>query len=200
MNIIDELTEYFRKFPGVGPRQAKRFVYYLLRQNTQTLNQISDKIKTLHDNINVCSDCYQYFISQNPESTKCTICLNKNRETDKILVVGSDIDLKTIEKSGTYNGLYFILGSTVPITDSRPGPYSRFENLITRINTEKPSEIIIALSANPEGEHTTVLLKDEISKCKHNPKISVLGRGLSTGSEIEYSDSETLKNALNNRF
>jgi recombination protein RecR len=204
MNIIDELTEYFRKFPGVGPRQAKRFVYYLLRNNPQVANSLSAKISSLHNEVKTCSNCFQYFITQNPQATNCQICSNKNRDKNSLLIVANDVDLKTIERSGTYNGLYFVLGGTVPITSTDPQNNIRLSELTSKIHKEssKLEEVILALSANPEGEKTADIIRDSIKQIvdENNIKISVLGRGLSTGTEIEYSDAETLKNALNNRI
>lgn len=208
MNIIDELTEYFRKFPGVGPRQANRFVYYLLKQNPDLSRKISQKINSLHDEVVICTECFQHFITQNKNAdksnTKCDICKSPNRNRNKLLVVSYDVDLKSIEKSNTYNGMYFVLGGSIPINWVNPERTVRIDQFAARVenDAENLDEIILALSANPEGENTANIIKDRVKDIttKNNIKISMLGRGLSTGTEIEYSDTETLKNALKNRF
>ncbi len=209
MNIIEELTEYFRKFPGVGPRQANRFVYYLLKQNPSLSKEISKKISSLHNEVIICSECCQHFISRNSDVSqkkvgKCDICKSPNRNKKKLLIVSHDVDLKAIEKSNTYDGKYFVLGGSVPITWDNPERIIRIKELISRLEiiAIELDEIILALSANPEGENTGEIIVDKIKHMteKNNIKISLLGRGLSTGTEIEYSDSETLKNALKNRY
>jgi recombination protein RecR len=204
MSSIDELTEYFKKFPGIGPRQAGRFVYFLLNQQPEYVNGLITKIKNLEKEISTCADCFQYFITNSNQSLICPICAGKNRDRSKLLVVASDVDLKTIEKSGTYDGLYFVLGGTVPIMTTEPEKKIRLRSLTKKVarDVDEIKEIIIALSANPEGENTADLVRTYLKNvCDENKiKISVLGRGLSTGSEIEYSDPQTLKNALNNRF
>jgi recombination protein RecR len=209
MNVIDELTEYFRKFPGVGPRQANRFVYYILKQNPSFALQLSQKINNLNKEVTICSECYQHFISKNPddkknENVKCEICKNPNREKNTLIIVSNDVDIKSIEKSHTYNGMYFVLGGSVPVTWDHPERIVRLKELVNRVEHIAPEldEIILALSANPEGEHTGEIIRDNLKNItdKNEIKISVLGRGLSTGTEIEYSDTETIKNALKNRF
>jgi recombination protein RecR len=204
MSVIDELAEYYKKFPGVGPRQAGRFVYYLLNQKPEFIDGMIHKIKELEKDISTCEDCFQYFINHDHNKKLCAVCSGKNRDRTKLLIVASDVDLKTIEKSGTYNGLYFVLGGTVPIMTTEPEKRIRLRSLAKKVDQNKNdlSEIIIALSANPEGENTADLARDYIKKItdENNIKISVLGRGLSTGTEIEYSDANTLKNALENRF
>lgn len=204
MSSIDELTEYFKKFPGIGPRQANRFVYFLLNQEPDYTENLVSKIKNLKNDISVCSDCFQYYINDRQNNGLCHVCKSKNRDRKKLLIVASDIDLKTIEKSGTYDGIYFILGGTVPIMTAEPERKIRLRSLYKKIDNNKSEikEIIIALSANPEGENTANLVKDFLKKIteENEIKVTILGRGLSTGTEIEYSDPETLKNALNNRF
>lgn len=204
MNIFDELIEIFKKFPGVGPRQAERFVYFLLRQPAGSLEKIGKLIPSLSDNVKQCPKCYRFFISDK-KNELCDICSDKNRDQNLLMIIGQDVDIKNIEKSD-YKGLYFILGGLAPILESNPNSKIRLDelkiSLKERQEENKLKEIIIALNANPEGENTTDIIKKEIKDFteKNKTKISILGRGLSTGTELEYSDSETIKNALKNRF
>jgi len=204
MNPFDELIEIFRKFPGVGPRQAERFVYFLLRQPKASLDKIGRLVPSLANNVKQCQLCKRYHLSEYGDGT-CNICSNKNRDTSTIMIIGQDVDLKSVEKSD-YNGVYFILGGLVPVLEKDPDSRIRLtelKNILEKRQTENPiTEIIIALNANPEGENTTEIVKKDVTEFaqKNNAKISILGRGLSTGTELEYSDSETIKNALKNRF
>jgi recombination protein RecR len=209
MNPFDELVEIFRKFPGVGPRQAERFVYFLLRQPKGSLDKIGRLIPSLSNSVKQCSDCYRYFISDHHDGL-CNICNDKNRDHSTLLIVGQDVDIKSVEKSD-YNGFYFVLGGLVPHLEKDPASKIRINELKKIIdkrhsesfeNEDTLSEVIIALNANPDGENTTEIVRKDISEvCERNGiKITVLGRGLSTGTELEYSDSETIKNALKNRF
>ncbi len=196
----------FRKFPGVGPRQAERFVYYLLRQKKDYLKRMSGLIPELDSKVKNCEMCKRFYLSEHTKHNICNICLNKNRDAKTLMIVGRDVDFQSIERSENYIGLYFVLGGLVPILEKDYEGKIRLMELKKSIEKRQKenalNEIIFALNANPEGENTTNIIKREIKDFaeKNNIKISILGRGLSTGTELEYSDSETIKNALKNRF
>jgi recombination protein RecR len=123
------------------------------------------------------------------------------------MVVEKDVDLETVEKSKVYNGLYFILGGSLPILEKDPQNKIRSNELLTltsrKIETKIPKlkEIILAISATTEGENTLDYLNALLGPMAlmNEVKISMLGRGLATGTELEYSDTDTIKNALKNR-
>jgi recombination protein RecR len=119
------------------------------------------------------------------------------------MVVARDSDFETVEKSGAYKGLYFILGGTVPVLDKEPDKRIRLKQLLEEVSEKglELKEIILSLNATPDGEHTATIVKEALQKITKNSAltISVLGRGLSTGAELEYVDGETIKNALQNR-
>jgi len=117
------------------------------------------------------------------------------------MVVPRDADFEVVEKSGSYNGYYFVLGGTVPILEKEPEKRVRIKELEVRIKNDKNiKEIILAMNANLDGENTAEYLKNELSPhLESSVLITVLGRGLSTGSELEYADPETLKNAFLHR-
>ena len=200
MNEIEKLTEYFSKFPGIGPRQAKRFVYFLLIQPEKYSNELSEMIKQTRKESSSCSMCFRFFIPED-QTKKCPICLNKNREDDKIMVVSKDVDVESIEKSGIYKGYYFVLGGTLRALEKTSINNIRGSQLTDRIKKEENlKEIILALPVHPDGDETARYITELIkSETKNKITVSTLGRGLSTGLEIEYSDKETIKNALENR-
>jgi recombination protein RecR len=200
MNDLEKLTEYFREFPGIGPRQAKRFVYFLLRKNDNYIKELSNLIPKIKQNTAVCSRCQKYFTKRHNENL-CDICSSKNRDPSKLMIVARDTDLETIEKSGSFNGFYFVLGGLLPHLEEDAQKFIRIKELkeLLLLTKEKAKEIILALNANPDGDNTANYLKKFLSKEFSNVKISVLGRGLSTGSELEYADKETIFNALENR-
>ena len=199
MDPISKLTEYFKEFPGIGPRQAKRFVYFLLTKNPSYLEEISRLILSIKKSIKVCPSCFKFYQDEN--RSLCSICSNQNRDQNQLMIVSRDIDFEAIEKSKFYNGYYFILGGTIPILDKEPEKRVRLNELFNRLNNSSFGEIILSLNANAEGEHTADFIKDYLKNKfpDRNLTISVLGRGLSTGTELEYSDADTIKNALKNR-
>jgi recombination protein RecR len=214
MDASEKLEEIFRQFPGIGPRQAKRFVYHLLTKNQSELLDFSNHLLELKGSIAVCPSCFRFFPLRQAKpdpTTLCSICKDPNRDHSKLMVVARDIDLQAIEKSRAYDGKYFVLGGTVPILDSNPELRIRQKELIHTISGNQPqaliAEIILATSVNPEGEYTatylTSLIRKQFESPDNNfgdtPKITTLGRGLSTGTELEYSDADTLRSALENR-
>ena len=205
MNSIDKLAQYFSKLPGIGPRQAKRFVYFLLKKDDTFLRELSENILNLKQNISTCQSCYRFFQSKNLNAQcldKCDICSDSTRDETVLMVVEKDADMENIEKNHIYTGKYFILGGTLPIMNNNAS-WIRIEELKKRIlkDKNKLKEIILALSLTPEGENTIYHIIQTFKKItdENSIKISTLGRGLSTGTELEYSDDETLKNALKNR-
>jgi len=199
MDPISKLTEYFREFPGIGPRQARRFVYFLLTRNASYLEEIARLILSIKKSIKVCTSCFRFY--QDSNTSVCSICADKDRDTNQLMIVSRDVDYEAIEKSKFYTGFYFILGGTIPILDKEPEKKVRLNELYAKISGGQFKEIILSLNANAEGEHTADFIRDYL-KNKFQEReltITVLGRGLSTGTELEYSDSDTIKNALKNR-
>lgn len=202
MSTIDSLTKIFREFPGIGPRQAARFVYYLLTRQKGYLENLAHLILDLKKGVRVCTSCQRFFSDGKISTALCEICRDTSRDQKTLMIVSKDIDLENVEKAHSYNGLYFILGGTVPILEKEPERKVRARELSVAV-TEKMkgglSEIILAMNLNPEGENTGEYVVQLLSPIAKGIKISTLGRGLSTGTELEYSDAETIKNALRNR-
>ena len=207
-SAVDKLTELFNKFPGIGPRQAKRFVYFLLSQNDSFTRELINSINQVKQETKRCTDCFR--LSTATTNNLCRICSDTRRDNSKLMIVAKDIDLENIERSGFYDGKYFILGGLLPILEKNPEEKIRLRELTRRAERlvkdqpeagQPSAEIILALSANTEGDYTADYLTNYLSNLSkdHNIKISLLGRGLSTGTELEYSDSDTIRNALKNR-
>lgn len=199
MDNFHRLEEIFSKFPGIGPRQARRFVYYLLGRSPSAINEFVNLVSEVKKQTSECSDCHRLYAGHSRKNDLCNICSDSSRNRSELMIVARDSDLESVEKSGAYKGLYFILGGTVPIMDKEPEKRIRLRLLLEAVSKNKGlNEIILSLNTTPDGENTADIVKTALSKVS-SIKISVLGRGLSTGSELEYADGETIKNALKNR-
>lgn len=203
MTSIDQLSRHFERFPGIGPRQARRFVYHLLSENPEALDSLAAAISTIHNKVSLCTSCFQYFARDNG-TMFCDICNDTERDNTLLMVVERDSDIPPIERSGTYNGYYFVLGGTVPLLDADENIRVRggaLKGIVEKRLEEGLSEVILAFSVNPDGEQTARYVEKllEVHTEAKKLKTSILGRGLSTGSELEYADPETIKNALRNR-
>lgn len=197
--ILDKLIELFLKFPGTGPRQAKRFAYFLAGEDEKFRKNLAGLILEIKNEIKQCGSCYRFYQSK---AEQCNICLSLNRDKNLLMLVEKDVDLENIERAGVYNGKYFVLGGTISLTNSKVN-HLRFKELFNKVKKEEPKEVILALSATVEGENTSRYIEkilEPVRQAQGKPiKTTRLGRGLSTGTELEYSDSETIANALKNR-
>lgn len=202
MNSLDKLVAHFERFPGIGSRQAKRFAHHLLTEPEASLRELSELILGIHSSVTECDRCARFF-ARNGGGSLCSICDNTSRDISKLMVVERDTDIQSIERSGIYDGYYFVLGGTVSLLDSEVTKKLRSGKLKTIFDTHKKEikELILGFSVSPDGENTarfvSTLLKEMTDA--EGTKVSELGRGLSTGSELEYADAETIKNALQNR-
>lgn len=198
---LEKLKEIFREFPGIGPRQAERFVYFLLHKNKAFREDLTKEIGFLAENVRQCGKCFRFFEAKRGANA-CGICAANDRDASILMVVPRDVDFESIENTNLYKGLYFILGGTAAFSAKKQMPL-RTKELVSRVEKEGKilKEIIIVTSLNPEGDNTRRTIEDAIRESikKHGIKISTLGRGLSTGAEIEYIDRETLSDALSGR-
>jgi len=202
MDNMRRLEEIFAHFPGIGPRQARRFVYYLLNKSPASIKEFTQLVEEVRKSSAECDSCHRFFMQRDLKGALCSICSDTSRDHTSLMIVARDSDFESIEKSGAYRGFYFILGGTVPILDKEPEKRIRLQKLLEKIDKLSDlKEIILSLNTTPDGEHTADIVREAIQKILNGKsvKISVLGRGLSTGAELEYVDGETIKNALQNR-
>lgn len=194
---VEDLSRAFERFPGIGPRQAKRFVYHLLSAPQGDRNRLADLIINLGNDIRQCRMCMR-FAGANSDGL-CNYCSDTSRDDSVLMLVEKDQDLLAVERANTYRGRYFVLGGVITLS----GKGSIRERDLIRAVEERAkaglSEIVLALSATNEGEHTADRVRELLSPLRGPIRLSMLGRGLATGSELEYSDAETLAGALQNR-
>lgn len=201
MDPIEKLSEEFTKFPGIGPRQARRFAYYVLSQSKENHETLVTAMSVLRKDVAQCPTCFVYFTRRNNEP-ECRECRDTSRNKTTLLVVEKDIDLQTVEKSRVYDGYYFVLGGMVPLHDQTPSSKVRIQELVKRVRKMLESglkEVVIALAATQEGDHTYSYIQAVLKQVAPDLSVSILGRGLSTGTEIEYADPNTLSQAFSNR-
>lgn len=198
MNSIEHLEEIFAHFPGIGPRQAKRFAYFVLSRPKSFIDDLVRTVADVRGKVHECDKCRRIYISDSP-SESCGICTDKSRDETTLMIVPRDTDLLNVEASGVFKGLYFVLGGTIPILEKEPDRRIRLKELLNYVGQRNFDEIIISLNATPEGDHTQTIICEAFRNIDTKSRISSLGRGLSTGSEIEYADPETLRSALRGR-
>jgi recombination protein RecR len=205
---VEDLARAFERFPGIGPRQAKRFVYHLLSVTEGDRLRLSDLIAHLGADVQQCTECMRYWSGV---GLLCNYCTDISRNDDILMIVEKDQDLLAVERANAFRGRYFVLGGVLTLSGKG---HIREQELVERVERRirndstnaagtpykaTLTEIVLALSATNEGGHTADRIRELLTPLREHVKLSVLGRGLSTGSELEYADAETLSGALQNR-
>ena len=131
MDIIDKLAEVFKEFPGIGERQARRFVYFLMSRNPAYNENLTELIKDLKKETAQCKECFRFFTLDKKALSKgeqvCDICSSQNTECSTLMIIEKDSDLESIKKSTVYHGKYFILGRLVPVVEKNTKSRIRIE-------------------------------------------------------------------------
>ena len=194
--VIQNLTDSFSRLPGVGPKTALRFVFYLLRQKQEDNIKFAKAIEMLGSSIATCQIC-QNFSEKNP----CAICSDRNRDQSVICVVAEHQDLPVIENTGEYRGAYHILGGVLDPLHGITPDQLKIKELIYRVQNNNIKEIVLALNPDLEGETTILYLTKLIKSFDKNSiiKITRLARGLPIGCDLEYADEVTVLDALKGR-
>lgn len=197
MDHIDELAQALARFPGIGPRQGKRFVYYLLATPAAERAKLAELIASLGKEVKQCPECLRFY--NGTTATVCNYCSDSKRDDALLMLVEKDQDLSAVERAGTYRGRYFVLGGVLTLTGKGAIREKELVRIVENRLKNNLKEVVLALSATSEGEHTADRVRELVAPYRDDLKISELGRGLATGSELEYSDAETLRAALTNR-
>lgn len=196
MDRVDELARAFERFPGIGPRQAKRFVYHLLSTNSGDRNRLAELIGSIASSVKQCLECRRFWSGT---GDLCTYCAAPARDDRQLMLVERDQDLLAMERSGSYRGRYFVLGGVLTLSGKGAIRERELVEQVEKRSKAGLGEIILALSATSEGEHTSDHIRSLLQPLRGHVRIFELGRGLATGSELEYADKETLSAAFVNR-
>lgn len=191
-SYIEQLIKTISKLPSLGTRSARRIVLHMLKKRENIIPQLIQSLQDVYDNIKVCDICGNYD-TQSP----CAICCSNNRENNVLCVIQDISDLWALERGGLYKGKYHILGGVLSAIDGITPDDLNIDKLLTRVENDQITEIILALPATVDGQITmhyiSSLLKDK------NIKVSTLAQGIPVGGELDYLDDGTIKLALDMR-
>lgn len=191
---LQELIDAMGALPGVGPRSAERFAYFLLKHDEQTSKNLSDSLNKLHSSIKECQKTFALIDSNKKLSDLYT---DPSRDKTTIAVVAEPFDVVALEKTGQFRGTYHVLGGLVSPIDNISPDDLHISELVRRIDDDKVTELILATNASVEGESTSLYIQQQIGSRK--VKITRLARGLPIGVDLEYADQITLTRALEGR-
>lgn len=195
---ITALTTQFERLPGIGPKTAQRLTFYLLHVPQPQLEQFAEDISNLKKQTVQCSRC-QNIAEEDP----CPICTDNSRDASVVMVVEHPLDVMVIERTESFNGLYHVLHGVISPLDNIGPDELYVKEFLKRLSDGTIHEIILALNPTMEGEATSLYLKNQIGKsgriASHELRITRLGQGMPTGSDVQYADESTLKQALEGR-
>lgn len=189
---IQNLIDHFSKLPTVGPKTAERYVFYLLKEHPEWLQQFAQAIAELKEKTTVCQTCLSI-----AEANPCAICSDQKRNCTTICLVADTRDLMAIESTGQYNGVYHIIGGVINTIEGIKPEQLNLKQLLSRLKQTAVKEIILAFNPDLEGETTSMYIAKLLKP--HKIKITRLAKGLPMGADLEYADEITLSNALKYR-
>lgn len=191
---LTELIEAFGSLPGVGPRTAERYAYYIARHDTHAAHKLSNSLAHVHDSIRYCPKTFALISSDQEMSDLYT---NPSRNKKIVAVVAEPFDIVAIEKTGQFKGTYHVLGGLISPIDGVGPEQLHVQELLTRVDEDEVEEIILATNANVEGETTALYIQKQLEG--KDVAITRLARGLPIGVDLEYADQITLGRALEGR-
>lgn len=187
-----ELAREFRRLPGIGPRTAERIALWLASSKDARPLDLARALRDAAANLRACAIC-GFFATEE----YCEICQDKNRIGKEICVVEHATDILPIERTGTFIGRYHVLGGRLAPLDHVGPDQLRISALLDRVQQEAPTEIILALSADVEGEATTNYLAEALAP--FGVRITRIAHGLPAGGGLEHADPLTLQRAFAGR-
>lgn len=191
-NVIESLG----RLPGVGPKTAERYAYYLFRADPQVTDNIADTLTHLHDGVKSCPITFALMDASEEVSP---FYADPTRDRTTVLVVEEPLDIYAIEQTHNYKGTYHVLGGAISPIDGITPEQLHIGELIKRVNNDNVKEVIIATNPSVEGESTALLLEKLLHEQNPALKLTRLARGLPLGVDLSYADQITLSAALENR-
>lgn len=193
---LQDLIEALGSLPGVGPRTAERYAYYLFRSDSHVAARLAHAVGEVHAGVRVCPVTYALI-----DASESVSPLYSDSERDKttIAVVEEPLDIIALEKTKQYHGTYHVLGGAMSPIDGIGPEQLHIPELIKRIKADAVVEVILATNASVEGESTALYIQRQIEDAGLDLTITRLARGIPVGVDLEYADLITLTHALEGR-
>jgi len=189
---LDQLIQLLSKLPGFGPRSARRAALQLIKKKDTVMRPLSTALAEVAEQVNPCSTC------GNLDTTDpCHVCNDARRDHNTICVIEDVADLWALERSGSYNGGYHVIGGTLSALDGVGPDDLNISSLIERVLASNITEVIIATNATVDGQTTAHYITDRLKNTAAT--ITRLAHGVPVGGELDYLDDGTLTAALQSR-
>lgn len=191
-HALQRLLDELGRLPGIGPKSAQRIAYYLLESDKAEAERLAHAILEVKQEVHFCPICFNYATADT-----CDICADPTRDRSEICVVAEPRDVDAIERTGSYHGLYHVLGGVISPMDKIGPDQLHVRELMRRLGDKEVQEVILATSPNVEGETTASYLSRTIKPL--GITVSRLASGLPVGGDLEYADEVTLGHAIEAR-
>lgn len=189
---IEKLIQLLARVPGLGPRSARRAALHLIKKKEVLLEPLGKAMQDAAEKVRICSVCGNI-----DTSDPCSICSDPRRDDATIIVVEDVSDLWALERAGTMNVKYHVLGGRLSPLDGIGPDDLNIASLIDRVSAGGVKEVILAVNATVEGQTTAHYLTDQLAAFP--VKITRLAHGVPVGGELDYLDDGTLAAALRAR-
>lgn len=193
---LQELIEALGTLPGVGPRSAERYAYYLLKTSDHNRMRLSEAVSDIAQGVKQCPMTYALIDASEDVSP---LYSDPERNKHIVAVVEEPLDVIALEKTGLFRGTYHVLGGAISPIDGIGPDQLHIPELIERLRRDSVEEIILAMNSSVEGESTALYLQKFIDEADITIKITRLARGIPVGVDLEYADQITLSHALEGR-
>jgi recombination protein RecR len=192
LSVLEALKQALRRLPGVGPKSAQRMAFHLLERDREGARRIAGAITDALQKITHCVRCNNL-----SETELCSICSSPKRDRSLLCIVESPSDLVSLEQSGVYPGLYFVLmGRLSPLDGIGPDEIG-VPRIAKLLDEGEIKEVVLATNLTVEGEATAHYLSDLVRA--RGIRATRIAYGVPIGGELEYTDRNTLARALAGR-
>ncbi|MEE8673789.1 recombination mediator RecR [Tractidigestivibacter scatoligenes] len=191
-HALQRLLDELGRLPGIGPKSAQRIAYYLLEADAEEARRLATAILEVKEQVHFCPICFSYATRDT-----CDVCSDASRDRTTICVVSEPRDVSAIERTGSYHGLYHVLGGVISPMDKIGPEQLHVKELLSRLASGEVQEVILATNPDVEGETTATYLSRIIRPL--GVRVSRLASGLPVGGDLEYADEVTLGRAIEAR-
>ncbi len=191
---LQDVIDALGKLPGVGPRTAERYAYYLLRADPSKSQAIAEHLQKLHSSIAYCPITFALI---DADQTVSPLYSDASRDKTTVAVVAEPFDIIMLEKTSLYKGTYHVLGGLISPIDGINPEHLHIAELVKRISSDAVNEVILATNASVEGESTAMYIQQQLEGT--GVAITRLARGMPVGVDLAYTDLLTLGRALEGR-
>ncbi len=191
--LLEKAVDELSKLPGIGRKTALRLALHLLRGESNDVELLSEALLRMRKEIRRCRVCHNI-----SDHDVCEICSNRRRNSAVVCVVEDVRDVMAIENTSQYNGFYHVLGGIISPMDGIGPADLTINSLTERLAEGRITEVILALSANIEGDTTSYYIFNKIKD--FDVIVTTIARGVSVGDELEYADEITLGRSIVKRI